>query len=452
MKVSFENPDKINALLSITVEEADYKADVEKTLKDYRKRANIPGFRPGQAPMGMIKRQYGESVKMDALNKLIGKTLQDYITENKVRMLGEPLASEKQEAQDLSKEAPYTFMFDIAVAPEFDIALDEKDTITYYDIKADDALIDRQVESIASRAGNYVKSETFGEKDMMRGDLRELDAEGNTKEDGITVEAAVLMPAYFKSEDQKKLFEGAKAGDIVTFNPSKAYEGGETEVAALLKIKKEELAGHEGDFSYQITDIEHFENHAIDQELFDRTFGEGVVKSEEEFRAKIAADLQKELVMDSDFKFLKDVRAYAENKVGQLTYPDALLKRIMLQNNKDKGADFVDQNYEASLKELTWSLIRNRLVEQAGVKVNDDDVKAVARETARMQFAQYGMTNVPEEYIDRYADDLLKKQETVDNIVERAIDKQLVASLKGVVKLKKKKISLDDFNKMMDEK
>ncbi|AGB28414.1 trigger factor [Prevotella dentalis DSM 3688] len=451
MKVSFENPDKINALLTITVEEDDYKNDVEKTLKDYRRKANVPGFRPGQAPMGMIKRQFGASVKMDTINKIVGNEIQKYIADNKVQMLGEPLASEKQEPQDLEKAGPYTFMFDIAVAPEFDVELSDKDTIDYYSIDVDDELVNRQVEMFASRTGKYEDAETYAEGDMLKGDLRELDENGNTKEGGLTVEAAVLMPNYIKADDQKKLFDGAKAGDIITFNPRKAYPEGDTEISALLKIKKEEVAEHTGDFSYQITQIQRFQNHAVDQELFDQTFGEGVVKSEEEFRRKIGEGLKVQLGRDSDYKFLLDVRKYVEDKVGQLTYPDALLKRIMLQNNKDKGQEFVDKNYEASLKELSWSLMRSKLSEKAGVKVNDDDVKNAARETARVQFAQYGMSNVPEEYVDNYANELLKKQETVQNFVDRAVDVKLTEAVKNVVKLNEKHISLDDFNKMMGE-
>ncbi len=451
MKVSFENPDKINGLMTITVEEEDYKNDVEKTLKDYRKRANIPGFRPGQVPMGLVKRQFGASAKMDAVNKLVGTELQKYITENKVQMLGEPLASEKQEPQDLEKPAPYTFMFDIAVAPEINIELTGKDKIDYYDITVDDALIDRQVEMFTSRMGKYDDVESYEDGDMLRGDLRELDAKGNTKEDGLTVEAALVMPSYIKADDQKAIFNGAKLGDVLTFNPRKAYAEGDTELAALLKISKEEVAQHEGDFSYQVTSVQRYAKHAVDQELFDQTFGEGNVKSEEEFRQKISEGLKSQLAVDSDFKFLQDVRKYAEEKVGQLTYPDSLLKRIMQQNNKDKDQEFIDKNYEPSLKELSWSLIRNKLTEQAQVKIEDADVKNAAREAARAQFAQYGMNNVPDEYVDNYADELLKKQETVQNFVDRAIDVKLIAALKSVVKLNKKDISLDDFNKLMGE-
>ena len=451
MKVSFENPEKINGLLTITVEEADYKNEVDQTLKDYRKKANVPGFRPGQVPMGMIKRQYGGAVKMDAINKIVGEQINKYITDNKINMLGQPLASEAQQPQDLEKDGPYTFIFDIAVAPEFEIELTSKDKIDYYDINVDDALIDRQVEMFASRLGKNVDVEEYADGDVVKGDLRELDKKGNTKEDGLTVEAAMVMPGYIKAAAQKKLFKGAKVGDIITFNPRKAYKDSDAEMAALLKIEKDKLAEHEGDFSYQITNIQRFENHAIDQELFDQTFGKDQVKDEKAFRAKIAEGLKGQLEMDSDYKFLQDVRKYAEEKIGQLTYPDALLKRMMKENNKEKNQEFIDKNYDASIKELTWSLVSNRLSEKAQVKVNDDDVRNAARETARVQFAQYGMNNVPDEYVNNYADELLKKQESVQQFVDRAIDLKLIEAFKKTVKLNKKSISLDDFNKMMSE-
>ncbi len=449
MKISFENPDKINGLLTLTVEEADFKEDVEKTLKDYRKKANLPGFRPGMVPMGMIKRQYGPAVKVDVINKLVGEQIYKYMQDNKIQMLGEPLPSEKQETLDLDKDAPYTFLFDIAVAPEFKVELTDKDKIDYYNIEVDDQLIDRQVDMFASRSGNYEKVEEFQGNDMLKGDLRELDENGSTKEGGITVADAVMMPDYIKVDEQKQLFVGAKLGDIITFNPRKAYPDNDAEVSSLLKIDRAQVGEHTGDFSYQITEISRYKKHAVDQELFDQTFGQGTVKDEKEFRQKIAEGLKAQLADDADFRFIQDVRAYAEKKVGQLTFPDTLLKRVMLANNRDKGEDFVNKNYDQSIKELTWHLIKEQLVAANNVKIDDADIKATAKEAARAQFAQYGMNNVPEEYIDNYADEILKKKESVDGLVDRSVDRKLTDALKKKVKLNEKKISLDDFNKLM---
>lgn len=451
MKISFENPDKVNGLMTIAVEEADYKENVEKTLKDYRKKANMPGFRPGQAPMGLIKRQYGAAARMDEINKLVGKEIYKYVQDNNIQMLGEPLPSEKQEPQDLENGTEFTFYFDIAVAPEMKVSLTGRDKVDYYNIIVDDKLVDQQVDMFASRAGSYEKARAYKDNDMLKGDLRELDEAGNTKEGGITVEAAVLMPTYIKVDDQKKLFDGAKLGDIITFNPRKAYPDNDTEVSSLLKIERDTVKNMTSDFSFQITEIQRFAKHAVDQELFDQTFGEGVVKDEKEFREKIAEGLKRQLATDSDFKFIQDVRAHCEKKVGELSYPDALLKRIMLSNNKDKGEDYVEKNYAQSIKELTWHLIKEQLVKAQNIKIEDADVKEAAKEAARAQFAQYGMNNVPEDYIENYANEVLKKGDSNDALVDRAIDRKLTAVLKTVVKLNEKEVSLEDFNKLMSE-
>lgn len=454
MNISFEKTDNVNGLMTITVEEADYQKEVEKSLKDYRRRANVPGFRPGQVPMGHIKRMYGASVKMDTINKLLGENLQKYIVDNKIQMLGQPLAAESQEAVDLEGAAPYEFKFDIAIAPEFKVELGGSDSIDYYEIKVDDKLIDQQIDMFASRSGHYDKAETFDpeQRDMLKGDLRELDEKGNTLEGGIEVEGAVLMPQYMKVDSQKKLFDGAKLGDIITWNPREAYPESDVEVSSLLKIDKEEVANHTGNFSYQITEISRFVKAEVNKELFESVYGaEAGIETEDQFRDRIVQGLAAQFEVDSNFKFLQDVRKYAEEKVGDLTFPEALLKRIMLQNNQDKGADFVEKNFEGSIKELKWHLIREQLAEANGVRVEDADVKAAAKEMARAQFAQYGMSNVPDEYLDNYAQEMLKKRETVDNLVERAIDQKLTLALKDAVKLKKKSISLDEFNKMLSE-
>ena len=452
MNILFETTDKINGLITITVEKEDYQEKVDKTLKDYRKRANIPGFRPGMAPMGMIKRQFGTQVKMDEINRLLGEKLTGYIRENNIQMLGEPLASEKQQPQDLAGDGPFTFVFDIAVAPEMQVELNSKDKITYYNIKVDDKLIDNQVKMYAQQAGEFQKAEIFSGNDTLTGDLRQLDAEGNTQEGGITTDSGMIMPAYIKEESQRKLFDGCKPGDIITFNPKKAYPNNDAEVAALLKVDKEQVKDLESDFSYQVTEIRHFQPAEVNQALFDRVFGEGSCKDEKEFRQKIEETIQPQLQQNSDFRFLQDVRTYVEKKVGEVKFPEALLKRVMILNNQDRGADYVEKNFEGSIRELKWHLIKEQLVAANNIKVENDDVKAVAKEAVRQQFAQYGMSNVPEDVLENYAAEQMKKRESVDGFVDRAVDEKLMQTLKSVVKLTEKSVSLEEFNKLMAEK
>ena len=452
MKITFENPDKINGLLTITVEKEDYQEKVEKTLKNYRKRAQVPGFRPGMVPMGMVKKQYGTAAKVDEINRLLGDKLMEYIRENNIQMLGEPLPSEKQVPQDLEQDGPFTFVFDIAVAPEFTAELSGNDKIDYYAIKVDDKLIDDQVQMFASQAGEFVKTDTFSGNDTLTGDLRELDADGNTKEGGITTDSGMIMPAYIKVEDQKKLFDGCKPGDIITFNPKKAYPDNDAEIAALLKVDKEQVKDLTADFSYQVTEIRHFQPAEVNQSLFDKVFGEGTVSSEKEFRQKIADSIQVQLVQNSDYKFLFDLRDYVEKKVGDLQFPEALLKRVIINNNKDKGADYVEKNFEGSIRQLKWHLIKEQLVAANEIKVEDADLKNIAMVAVRQQFAQYGMSNVPDDVLENYAEEQLKKRENLDNYVDRAVDQKLVEKLKTVVKLNKKSVTLEEFNKMMQEK
>ncbi len=449
MKITFENPDGVNGLMTLVVEEADFKDKVEKKLKEYRQKAQMPGFRKGMVPMSLIKRQYGTAVKVDEVNKILGEEIYKYVRENKISMLGDPLPSDKQVAVDIEKEAPYTFVFDIAVAPDFKIELSNNDTVDYYTINVDDELINRQADNFAQRAGHYEKVEEYQENDMLKGDLRELDQDGNTLEGGIELSEAIVMPTYIKDEEQKALFDGSRLGDIITFNPRKAYAS-DAELASFLKVDKADLGFHAGNFSYQLTEISRYVKAEVNQQLFDQVYGEGTVKSEEEFRQKIADGLKAQFVGDSDMKFLLDIRKYCEEKVGDLQFPEELLKRIMKNNNKDKDDDFVEKNFEGSVKELKWHLIKEQLVEAAGIKIDENDIRQAARQAARAQFAQYGMGNVPDEYLDNYANDMLKKKEYADGLVDRSIDSKLIQAMKTTVKLNTKAVSLADFNKMFE--
>ena len=450
MNIVFECPDKVNGLMTITVEETDYKEKVENSLKEYRKKANFPGFRPGMVPMSLIKRQYELPVKMDVINKFVGEQIYAYVKENNIQMLGEPLPSETQVPVDLEHEAPYTFVFDIAVAPEFKIELNGKNKIDYYIIEPDEKTIDAQVKQLAQRNGTYEEGDTYQQNDMLYGDLRELDAEGNTLEGGITLERVSMMPENIKVDEQKALFDNAKPGDIITFNPRKAYPDNDAEIAGMLKIKKEEVGRHEGDFTYQVTSISRYKAHEVNQELFHMVFGDDV-NDEATFRQKIAEQLKAQFASESDYKFLIDVQAYVEKKIGALTYPDALLKRIMKRNNEDKDADYVERNYEESIRHLTWHLAKEQLVRAHGIKIEDSDIKAAAKESARVQFARYGMTDVPDEYLENYANDMIKKQENIENIIDQAIDQKLIAALKAAVKLNEKTVTPEEFNKLFEK-
>lgn len=366
-------------------------------------------------------------------------------------MLGDPLASEKQTAIDFDAEK-LVFIFDIALSPQFDAKLSEQDKVPYYTIEVTDEMVDGQVKAYTQRGGHYDKVESFQEGDMTKGHIAELDEQGNIKEGGIQKEDAVILPGYFKSEDQKKKFEGVQTNTVITFNPAEAYENSAIELSTLLGITKEEAENVRGDFSYQITEITRYMPAELNQEFFDQVFGEGQVTSEEEFRARVKAQLEAQFAEDSAYRFLIDVREYLEKRIGDLEWPDALLKRIMRANNPDKPESYVEDNYAGSIKELEWHLIKEQLADQTGIKVEQEDVLETAKAQTRAQFAQYGMANIPDEIITNYANEQMKKQEQAEALVSRTVERKLRVALMDVVTLQKQTISLEDFNKLFEQK
>ena len=445
-----QNVDKVSALLTVNIEKADYQEKVEKLLKKYRQQVNMPGFRKGMVPMSLIKKQFGKSAMAEEVDKLMQDAVNNYIRENKVNMLGMPLPNEeKMQTIDFDVQENFEFVFDIALAPEFKAEVSEQDAIDFYTITVSDEMVNSQVDMYAQRAAKYEKVEEYADRDMVKGLLAELDENGNTKEGGIQVEGAVMMPSYMKNDEQKAIFATAKVNDVLVFNPNAAFEGNEAELSSLLKIKREEVAEMKSNFSFQVEEITRAVPAALTQELFDQVFGEGAVSSEEEFRGKIKEGIAAQFLADSNYKFLLDARTYLMNKVGKLEFPDALLKKIMLMNNEDKGESFVEENYEKSLEELTWHLIKEQLVEAFEIKVEQADVLEMAKENTRMQFAQYGMMSIPEEMLENYAKEMLKKKENVEGLVNRAVETKLAAALKGKVALNNKEVSMEEFNNLL---
>lgn len=446
------NDDNVSALLTVKMEKADYEAQYEKALKKYRQQARIPGFRPGKVPMNLIKKLYGKALKAEEVNKILGEKVYGYIRENKVPILGEPLPNEDKQPQiDFDTQEEFEFLFDLALAPEVKVEVGKGDKVPYYHIEVTDEMADNQINMYRQRGGSYGTAESYEDKDMLKGTLVELDEDGNAKEGGLLLEQTLLMPSYMKDDAQKALFDGKKKGEVVVFNPTKAYEGSETEIAALLKVEKTALAGHTGDFSFEIAEISRYKLAEFTQDLYDSVFEKGTVTTEADFRSKVKSLVAGQYAMDSDYKFLLDVRSALEAKIGTVAFADNLLKRIMLANSKDKDEKAIEANYGQSTKELTWHLIKEELVKQTGVKVDDSDLKSTARDMVKMQFAQYGMLNAPVEVLDKYADEMLKKQESAERVLNRAVEVKLTAALKGMVTLDEKTISVDDFNKMVQE-
>ncbi len=451
MNVSLSNVDSVNAIIQITVNKADYEEKVNKSLKNFQKKANIPGFRPGNVPMGMVKKMYGKSITAEEINKVVGESLYNYIQENKLNVLGEPLPNEeKQESIDFDKQSDFDFYFDIALAPEIKLSLTKKDKINYYKIAVDEDVVEKQ---IASFKANYGKYETVNEDaletDLIKGEIRELN-NGEIVEGGIAVENGVLMPSYVKDEEEKKKFVAAKVNDVITFNPGKAYNGNEAEIASLLHIEKDSVGTIAPEFLFTVKEITRYKEAELDQELFDKVFGEGTVKSADEFTEKVKEGISEQLAPDSDYKFLLDAKELLEKKAGDLQFPDAFLKRWLLASGKDKTAESVEEDYPKIIEDLKFHLIKEQIVKDNELKVEESDIKNMAINATRAQFAQYGMSNLPAEMIENYANEMLKNKDSVRNLVDRAMENQIIAHLKKTLGVSEKEISMDEFKKFFE--
>ena len=443
MNVSLTNVDSVNAILQISVAKADYQEKLDNALKTFRKKANIPGFRPGTVPVGMVKKMYGKSILAEEINKMVGESLYNYIQENKLNVLGEPLPNEeKQEAIDFSTEGDYDFYFDIALAPEIKLSLSKKDKIEYYKIDVNEELVDKQIESYKANYGKYDKIEDGAkETDLIRGIISELE-NGKTKEGGINVEAGIVMPSYMKEESEKAKFVGSKAGDIITFNPGKAYEGNETEIASLLHIEKNEVEAIAPEFTFQVTEITRYREADLDQELFDKVFGAGNVKDESEFKNKVRETISEQFAPDSDYKFLLDAKELLEKKAGDLQFPDDFLKRWLLASGEERTAESVESDYPKIVSDLKFHLIKEQIAK---------DNNIIAMQAAKAQFAQYGMMNLPDEMVENYANDMLKNKENARNLLDRAMENKIIDTLKATLGIEEKPISLDDFRKFFEK-
>jgi len=451
MNIVKKDLDQNNAIVTLRIEKADYTEKVDKTLRDYRKKANIPGFRPGMVPAGLVKKMYGKAVLAEEINKLVSDNLYNYIRDNNLNILGEPLPNEtEQKAIDFDNQEDFEFIFDLGLAPEFEVELTKKDKVKFYTIGVSDEMIENQVKSYTGRYGKYIQEEVAEEKDMLKGELLELE-NGKVNESGLKVKDATLTASYIKDDAQKALFIGAKKGDLVTFNPTKAYEN-ETEISSMLKISKDEAKNITSDFQLKIESITRYHESAIDQELFDKVYGEGVVSSEEEFRAKIKENIQENLVSDSEYKFGVDAQEMLVAKFDGLTFPDVFLKRWVLSSNQNLTAETLEEDYSKMIADLKWHLIKDKLAKANDVKVEAADVEEYAKKVAKAQFAQYGMIGMDDEIIANYAKDMMKKEDTLKSMIDKVAEEKVFATIKEAVKLENKEISIEDFNKLFETK
>jgi trigger factor len=449
MKVEKQVIDPVNAVVKVQLEKADYQEKVENTLKNYRKKANVPGFRPGNVPAGLIRKMYGKAVLADEVQNAVSEALYNYIRDNQLNILGEPLPSESQALIDFDTQEDFEFAFDIALSPELDFTISKKDSVPVYSIKVTDEMVAEQAKNMAVRNGSYVPAETSEEGDVVKGMLIEVQADGKVGVEGISVEDAVMMPRYFKNEDEKTKLVGLSVGDTVVFNPAKAYDNAETEMASLLKLPKEMAKTVTSDFTFEVKEITRYKDGEMNQALFDQLYGEGNVKTEEEFKAKVRESMEAQFVPESDYRFMVDAEKALVKKLDGVVFPAAFLKRWMIQTQKGE-ADKIDGDMPKMINDLKWHLMKEKIVKDNNLTVTEEELLETAKKITRAQFAQYGMMTVPEDMLQGYATDMLKKEESKRNIIDQSMSAVVAGYLRSVVKINEKKISVEDFNKLYE--
>lgn len=450
MNVSHQNTDNLNAVISIEISKADYQDKVDKSLRAYGQKANIPGFRKGKVPFSILTKMFGKSVRVEEINRLVSEALYNYIRDNKLNILGEPMTAEDMTV-DLDAQDDFTFRFDVALAPELNVKVDKSISVPYYTITVDDDMVKRQDESFRARFGKQVSvDESTDEKDLIKGSMVELSSDGTPLEGGITVESTIVSPNYFKSDDEKAKFAGVKKGDKVVFNPSKSCNASVAELASMLNIDKEKAANVTSDFEMTVTDITHLQPAELNQEFFDSVFGKDAVKTEEEYLAKIREMIAHQLVPESDYRFSLDSRAAIEKAVGDFELPDAFLKRWLLATDKERKAETIDDDYSRMVPDLKWQLIKEQIVKQFDIHVDDNDLKAMAKRVAASQFAQYGMTGVPDDVLERYGNEMLSNKDTRSRLINQATEMKIQTAIKESVTLNHKEVSMEKFQKLFE--
>lgn len=449
MNITLNNIDDLNAKISIKLTPDDYEEKVAKVLTDYRKKATIPGFRPGKVPMGHIKRMYGTAALVDEINRIISESLMDYLKKEELNVLGEPLPSIESENQqiDWSTQKEFDFTFDIAKAPEFEVKLTKREKITYYEVKPDDKLIEDSIKNYTYKNGKNQPTDVISSKDeTLRGTLIQLNADNAPLEGGINKEEALMSLHVMKDEDIKTQFDGKKVGDTINFDLKKAYPN-DTEISSLLDITKEDAKALTGNFSYTITEINEFVPSEINQELFDSIYGEGVVTTKEQFEEKIVEEIKNSIKPQSEYKFMLDAKEKLVEKVG-LALPDEFLKRWIKATNKDITDEQLEKEYDMFSKDMQWQLIVDNVFKANDFKIEKEEVLHFAKESTRQQFMQYGLSYIPEEQLENYANEILAKPEESRKIMDKVAENKVVDFVKESVKVENKEISFEEFKNL----
>lgn len=444
MKVTQEKKANLSLEVKVHIEKSDYEPRLEKALKDYRRRVNLPGFRQGHVPMGIIKKRFGKSLLADEINQLLDESIRGYVQEQKLDVLGSPMPAEnKEETGNWDDPEDFTFFYDVALAPEFEVNISNKNSFEFTRMEVTEKMIDEQVENLTRRYGKLEDAQQSSEKDMLLGDFVELNENLEIAEGGIFHYGNISIE-YLKDEETKKLLTGLKPGDHVNVDPRKVSSD-DKDLARMLGIDAAQVPSVQGMFRFNVKEIKSMKPAEINQEFFDKVFGEGGVSSEEEMRNKIREELVNMYEADSEKLFKREVMKQLESKL-KLDLPDDLLKRwIMMSNEKPISPEQLENDYPEYARGLRWSLIENKLIREFEVKVEYDELLAHFKDLIAGNFKQYGMPPPPDEELTNYAKDAMKNQDQVRSASENLYDRKVMAALREKAKVKEVTLPYEKF-------
>ena len=449
MDVKIKNIDALNAVMTIKISNEDYEGPYNTSLKKYRNQIQLPGFRKGHIPTSVIKKKYGPSILAEEIDKLLSESINKHINENKINILGNPLPKNDENLQiDWKNPGDFEFEYDLGIAPEFELNLPGKDKYAYHKVKVDDKLINKQIEDFARRYGKLSLVDEAAEKDMIMASFKELDTNDQVVEEGFAHNSTVSVEFVEDKKTKKKLL-GLKVSDVLTIDP-RLLSKNEADMAAMLGIDKDRAAAYNRNVQLTVNEVKRLEPANVDQGLFDKILGEGEVKTEEEFRNRIAEDLEKMFKGDSDRIFKKTVSDTLIKKL-KLNLPDDFLKRWILATNKEATEDQLNNEYEQYAKGLKWQLIENKIIRDNDIKVESDEVLTRTKELLGSQYSQYGMMIPADEELTKAAQNVLSNQEETRKIFDMMYDQKVTTFLKDTLKIADKSVDYDAFIKLATE-
>lgn len=449
MDVTLEKTGELEGRLVVKIEEADYAARVKKELKDIGQNRQIPGFRKGHVDMAQLQKRFGKQVKAGVLNDVASDAALKYIEDNKIQILGQPIPADDNEMN--LDEKDYTFVYEIGLMPELNMVFDQNVELDFYNIAVSDEMVAEQDKNLRLQAGDRVTTDTYGDRALVKGTIMQLAEDGQVKADGIQVTDGIVAPFLFKSKAEADKFEGTKAGDKVVFDAFATCDGNEAEISSMLHIDRDRVEEARGNFEMTITEYVVNKPAELGQEFYDKVFGPDTVHNEEEYFARVRDMIAQSLQPNSRSLFIRTAEDYLMETYGtNMQLPEAFLRKFIVRVNPEIKEEDVDKELKMAIPGMKWEIIEGQAGKVMGIKVEEDDVKAIARSIAMQQLIQYGMGQMAEQMADYYAENLLKDKNQRRQLVEQAYTSKLMNAIHNAVKLNEKTVSLDEFRALVD--